>query len=569
MNVDFLATVEKTSKTQFNTSGSAEPAAPGFREQLNRAMRDDERRNESAVDKKSSAQKKPQAAAGTRISAKSGEKTAEQKINDLSDPKYAADETAAGETAAAETNGKAETASETDCPFVLTGEESGFNGLLEESAASETDSIYVFTPAPAEPSQTENDYASVPTPSKPSENEFAYTSGQDEFEDSSVSSSTGAEFFTPAAIRDDSGFAGMMNMQASAEKTVSGADLNAASNWNTSAEVISNATTGHTAVAPPEETGANVLQNDSFPDSDEINGAKAQMTATVGDAEPIDAESARPATKEIPEDGLFLKNLPLTQNFDRNATVSLRGEGARSEIPPEQKTPENAEPSELSKQFLAGASSEDDDLLLERLAAQAMRPRETASFAKTSESAGKTTQVTETSVNMTSGTAKAEASVTPRSVNASDHEFVIELAGRIQAQIRGGREMIRIQLHPEELGRLEIQAVTGRNGIIARIAAETMDVKKLLESNLQTLQHTLESRGLKVDRLHIIVEESMDAALFADGGRYGHNGTGLRNSEVSEFSTFPGAGIESPQEEDAGDLTAEAARRGAGFYTVG
>jgi len=288
-----------------------------------------------------------------------------------------------------------------------------------------------------------------------------------------------------------------------------------------------------------------------------------------GELETANMKTAQPEAKEILENGLIQKDQAAPQNSERNSAASLRGDALRNEIKTESKTAANTEAEiEPSRQPASRASSENEVQLMERLSAQTARPRENGAFANVSENAGKTVQFAEASVQAASGAAKAEAAAPPKPVNMQDQEFLIELAGRIQAQIRGGREMIRIQLHPEDLGRLEIRAESGRNGIIARIAAETADVKKLLENNIQSLQQTLEARGLKIDRLHIVIEENAYAA-FADAGRYGHAGTGPRNAEISEFSNSARAGIESLQEEETDDLLAEAEQRGVGFYTVG
>jgi len=355
------------------------------------------------------------------------------------------------------------------------------------------------------------------------------------------------------------------------ETAVAGAGSNADQNVSASstpvpaAEVILQMLANQATAAQTAETAApNVQQNASSSGGEAPAGAKELLEAMTDDPKSADAETMRPEIKELLEKALLPKN----QASEQNVGASTRGEQARQEIQAEAKAAVNDE-AELSKQSPARTASENDARIMERLTAQNARLQNGAVLANASENTGKTVQVAETIFHMTSGTAKAEASVPTRSVPFADQEFIVELAGRIQAQIRGGREMIRVQLHPEELGRLEIRAESGRNGIIARIAAESLDVKKLLENNIQSLQQTLEARGLKVDRLHIIVEESMDASLYADGGRYGHPGAGPRSSEVSEFLKPTGANIESPQEDDKDDLTAEAERRGAGFYTVG
>ena len=561
MTVDFLASVDKSSGTSFNTPGSSGAPASGFLDQINRAMRDDDRKNEPTVEKKPVVRKKTLAAAESRNSVKAGEKTDTTKKTDKPDYKNTDKEAASARTS--------DRADETSRPkFMQTGEDSEFYNVLGAADVSETENVQTFAPIADETSDTENAYTFAFPDADASETENAYTSthpveeitAPDDFADPSVSSSTDALFFSPTLINDGSGFTAMMNMNTALDNAAAGAAA-------VGTELISQMAAGRQAATPlPETADAGVPQNASLSGSEAEAGAKELLKAMTGDLESANGESARQDVKELLENGLFTRNQAAEQNPDRNAAASSR-DSARFEIQTESKTTVNAE-SELSNQSPARASLENEALLMERLTAQTVRSREGAAFTNASENAGRTVQVAETSIQVTSGAAKAEPFVPTRSVSASDQEFVIELAGRIQAQIRGGREMIRIQLHPEDLGRLEIRAESGRNGIIARIAAESTDVKKLLESNIQSLQQTLEARGLKIDRLHIVVEENAYAA-FADAGRYGHAGAGSRNSEVSEFSRSNGARIESQQEDAPDDLSVEAERRGAGFYTVG
>ena len=567
MNIDFLANVNKTSGTPFAPSNPFGTTKPGFREEINQAMRDNDRKSESAVEKKPADNKKPAAADQTRKSAKTDAPKKNDRA-DRADSKYADNE-----AAVTEAPGCTEETSEENCvQFALAGEDSGFNGELENlKNLEEAENAYIFAPEDGEASGTENAYTSNPATETPLPGDIA---------DPSVSFSTDPLLFSSLFINEDSRFASMMNIDTDVETTGSTAaqntDQNTAQNVNTLAEIISNTAVGRPAAAeaPVLETGdVNVQQNTSLSGSGDetANSMKELLEKMSGELEAANVKSAQPEAKanEILENGLLPKDQSAAQNTDRNSAASLRGDALRNEIQSESKNAVNAE-IELSEQSSSRSSSENEAQLMDRLSAQMQitRPKENGALANASENAGKTIQFAEASVQAMSGAAKAEAAAPPRSVNVQDQEFVIELAGRIQAQIRGGREMIRIQLHPEELGRLEIRAENGRNGIIARIVAETSDVKKLLESNIQNLQQTLEARGLKIDRLHIVVEDNAYAA-FADAGRYGHAGAGPRNSEISEFSKSAGAGIESLQEEDADDLSAEAEQRGVGFYTVG
>jgi flagellar hook-length control protein FliK len=567
MNIDFLANVNKSSGSAIGASGSSGAPASGFLEQMSRAMRDNDRKYEQAVEKNPDDGKKSFASAKPRTSAKTGENTkAGENTNAPKKTDRAGQKNADNEAVAAAAADNTETTSETNSPGrELTGKNSGFHAELEQAEADETESAYAFSPVSDEISKTENDFTFSPAVEE--------TSFPDAFADSSVDFSTDALIFPPALVQNDSGFAVVADIDAGVENDEAAAGLNAAQTEKAAAppaaEVISQMAAGRQDAAPPPETAnVNVAQNASNTGAEAIIGAKELLEEPTVERDPAEAKSTQQADNgTTPENELLQKNQVLAQTADSNASTLLRGEAAQVEIRQEAKSTGNAE-IELSLQSTSDASSEKDALLLERLATQTFRPREGSPLASASENAGKTVQVAETSVQAASASVKAEASAPTKSAGLTDQEFIIELAGRIQAQIRGGREMIRIQLHPEDLGRLEIRAESGRNGIIARIAAESLDVKKLLETNLQSLQQTLEARGLKIDRLHIVVEDSAYAA-FADAGRYGHAGTGPRNSEVSEFSKSYGAKVESSPEEYTDDLSAEAERRGAGFYTVG
>ena len=550
MNIDFLANVNKTPETPFAQSNQFGAVRSGFREEIDQAMRDNDRRYESAVEKKHADNKKSAVAEESRNSAKADAPKKNDRPN-----REAAD----NKVAATDATGHAEeTPEEILAGLALTGEASGFLGELEEA-----DKIIILTPQDNETSETENAYTSTPAIGTPVPGDIA---------ENLISFSTDPALFSSLIMDEDPGSASIINVDVAV--AAGNAGSSAGQNVAALVETISNIADGlSSAGAPmPEAADVNIPKDASLSGGDATSGMKELLEVMSGELETANVKIAnlktvQPEAKEILENAILPKEQAATQNSERNSAASLRGDALRNEVKAESKIAVNAE-MELSEQSSSRSPSENEAQLMERMSAQITRPRENGNFTNVYESAGKTVQFAEASIQAASGAAKAEAAAPPRSVNVQDQEFIIELAGRIQAQIRGGREMIRIQLHPEELGRLEIRAESGRNGIIARIAAETTDVKKLLENNIQNLQQMLESRGLKIDRLHIVVEENAYAA-FADAGRYGHAGTGQRNPDISEFSNSARSGIELLQEEDADDLSTEAEQRGVGFYTVG
>ncbi len=110
--------------------------------------------------------------------------------------------------------------------------------------------------------------------------------------------------------------------------------------------------------------------------------------------------------------------------------------------------------------------------------------------------------------------------------NAQSKELIIQVAERIQILLRQGKGEIRLQLKPDNLGRLEIRAVTTSNAIVARIATESNYVKSYLESNLQLLQQTLQDQGLRIERIHITLQNGADGHSSSGyAAQFGHSST--------------------------------------------
>ena len=125
---------------------------------------------------------------------------------------------------------------------------------------------------------------------------------------------------------------------------------------------------------------------------------------------------------------------------------------------------------------------------------------------------------------------------------AQPREFVFQLAERITVQLRDGKREIHIQLRPDSLGRLDIRAENSVNGVVARIVAESADTKNYLESNLHLLQRTLEDLGLKIDRVHVSLQESFGSSSFPGfAAESGRSGSGPAGQEAARSQVTPGA----------------------------
>jgi len=127
-------------------------------------------------------------------------------------------------------------------------------------------------------------------------------------------------------------------------------------------------------------------------------------------------------------------------------------------------------------------------------------------------------------------------------------EFVYQLAERIQTQLQTGQGEVRIHLKPENLGNLEIKAESGASGIVARIETESSSVKQYLESNLHSLQQSLQDQGLKVDRIDVVLQESLDLR-HSSNHQPGQAGGGRQGSEAGSSEDRSRLGSSIPESE--------------------
>ena len=152
--------------------------------------------------------------------------------------------------------------------------------------------------------------------------------------------------------------------------------------------------------------------------------------------------------------------------------------------------------------------------------------------------------------------AQSHATSNPRPIETKSSgapEFLEQVADHIRLQIRNESGEIRVQLKPEFLGHLEIRAETGANGIVARIAASSENVKAFLETNLPVLQHSLQSQGLRVEKIEIIVHDGFGSTqTSAQQQSSGHNGgespgePSHSSGTASQASGVPGSDARTP-----------------------
>lgn len=78
-----------------------------------------------------------------------------------------------------------------------------------------------------------------------------------------------------------------------------------------------------------------------------------------------------------------------------------------------------------------------------------------------------------------------------------------QVSDKIKATLESGKDVVKIQLQPENLGKVDVKIVRGSDGIQLFITSDTLSTTKMMESTLNLLQQSLTDAGVKVGNMSV------------------------------------------------------------------
>lgn len=131
------------------------------------------------------------------------------------------------------------------------------------------------------------------------------------------------------------------------------------------------------------------------------------------------------------------------------------------------------------------------------------------------------------SVSQMNLTSKLNQNVNTEMVNKEN--ILNQIANKLE-NLNDSQSKVNIVLRPENLGRLQLEIVSDKNGTIsANLTATNEDVKQLLEKSINELKNALNSQGVNVNNINVKVENTNQASN--NGLNYQHqNNENLNNS---------------------------------------
>ena len=96
----------------------------------------------------------------------------------------------------------------------------------------------------------------------------------------------------------------------------------------------------------------------------------------------------------------------------------------------------------------------------------------------------------------------------PKELNKAD--VLSQIHTKMEALKEEGTTKVTIVLRPENLGKISLELINGKDGLTARMTTENHQVKELLDKNLEGLRNSLGGQGVSVNNVSIKVAETQE-----------------------------------------------------------
>ncbi len=118
--------------------------------------------------------------------------------------------------------------------------------------------------------------------------------------------------------------------------------------------------------------------------------------------------------------------------------------------------------------------------------------------------------------------------------NVTFRDIAYQVIEQVKVTVAEGQTSMQMVLSPESLGRVELNIVS-KDGIMpAQLTTQTQVAKEAIESQIVTLQESLDNQGLKVDAIEVTVSDFHFGQSDGTNEQQGNPKKGHRNSFKSE-----------------------------------
>ncbi len=117
-------------------------------------------------------------------------------------------------------------------------------------------------------------------------------------------------------------------------------------------------------------------------------------------------------------------------------------------------------------------------------------------------------QSTKHNVTITNFEKTPAPTTTPQQKDISTSDILNQITGKITLPQDNATSKVNIILQPENLGKVSVEILQTKDGVVAKMLAETPQVKELLDKSIESLKNNIASLGVNVNSISVKVEES-------------------------------------------------------------
>ncbi len=139
----------------------------------------------------------------------------------------------------------------------------------------------------------------------------------------------------------------------------------------------------------------------------------------------------------------------------------------------------------------------------------------------------------------------------------STQKSILNQVKNASSQLGNGKSEVSINLRPENLGKVNINLVSQKGELTARITAENNQVKEMLVKGLETLRQSLSEQGINVNRVAVNVQDSSSSkgdANFDNTAKFDENGNSSETGAESGKDENPAENDHDPAEAESYDF---------------
>lgn len=139
----------------------------------------------------------------------------------------------------------------------------------------------------------------------------------------------------------------------------------------------------------------------------------------------------------------------------------------------------------------------------------------------------------------------------PKELSQADIMSQIDKQLNLKSSQAGETTKVSIVLRPEHLGKIELELISTKDGLSAKMITDNAQVKELLDKSLDSLRDTLGAQGLSVNNVSVKVSEvQKQDTMFSFDGQANQENQQQQNAKQSSAGS-------AAFEEDLGELTEE------------